>query len=179
MIWVNTMNWYHIDLLHKTHHAPVTYLTMHHFVAEMCTCVHISVKKWCIVGYFSNALWDLWYGSIAPSGSYFSAIFIRNSNISNEFEIVVCKISAISFRPQYVKATRVMSACDCNSTLQFLVITCSIFLCWYHMNVCFYGQYIVPVSKERCCPHFYVPIPKDQDGNDIPNETFENINETS
>ena len=27
--------------------------------------VHISVTKWCIVGYLSNALWDLWDGSIA------------------------------------------------------------------------------------------------------------------
>ena len=26
--------------------------------------VHISVTKWCIVGYFSDALWDLWDGSI-------------------------------------------------------------------------------------------------------------------
>ena len=33
------------------------------FVPEMCTCVHISVTKWCIVGYLSDALWDLWEGS--------------------------------------------------------------------------------------------------------------------
>ena len=33
--------------------------TMHYFVTEMCTCVHISITKWCIVGYLSNALWDL------------------------------------------------------------------------------------------------------------------------
>ena len=32
--------------------------TIHHFVTEMCTYVHISVTKWCIVGYLSNALWD-------------------------------------------------------------------------------------------------------------------------
>ena len=38
---------------------------MHHFVTEMCMCahMHISVTKWCIVGYFSDALWDLWDGS--------------------------------------------------------------------------------------------------------------------
>ena len=29
--------------------------------------VHISVTKWCIVGYSSDALWDLWHGSIGPS----------------------------------------------------------------------------------------------------------------
>ena len=38
----------------------VLYPTMHHFV----TCVHISVTKWCIVGYLSDTLWDLWDGSI-------------------------------------------------------------------------------------------------------------------
>ena len=47
----------------KSHSALVPYLmlwaTMHHFVTEMSTCGHISVTKWCIVGYLSNALWDL------------------------------------------------------------------------------------------------------------------------
>ena len=37
---------------------------MHHFVTEMCACVHISVTKWCIVVYLSDALWDLWDGSM-------------------------------------------------------------------------------------------------------------------
>ena len=32
---------------------------MHHFVTEMCTHMHISVTKWCIVGYGTGALWDL------------------------------------------------------------------------------------------------------------------------
>ena len=36
---------------------------MHHLVTEMCTLVHISVTKWCIMGYLSGALWDLWEGS--------------------------------------------------------------------------------------------------------------------
>ena len=40
------------------------YPTMHHFVTEMCTCVNISVTKWCIVGYLSNALWDFLDGFI-------------------------------------------------------------------------------------------------------------------
>ena len=53
-----------IDLLQKSHNAPVPYPTMHHFVTEMCTCVHISVTNWCIVGYLLDALWDLWDGSI-------------------------------------------------------------------------------------------------------------------
>ena len=33
----------------------------------MCTCVHISATKWRSVGYLSNALWDLWDGSIATT----------------------------------------------------------------------------------------------------------------
>ena len=37
---------------------------MHHFVTEMCTCVHISATKWYIVGYLSNALCHLWDRSI-------------------------------------------------------------------------------------------------------------------
>ena len=50
-----------IDTLHKSHKAPVPFPTMHHFVIEMCTCVHISITKmvhygifvnvWCIVGF--------------------------------------------------------------------------------------------------------------------------------
>ena len=34
-----------IALLHTFHNAPVPYPTMHHFVTEMCTCVHIFVTK--------------------------------------------------------------------------------------------------------------------------------------
>ena len=36
---------------HKSHNASDIYPTMHYFVTEMCTYVHISVTKWCIVGY--------------------------------------------------------------------------------------------------------------------------------
>ena len=35
------------------------YSAMHYFVTEMCTHVHISVIKWCIVGYGTGALQDL------------------------------------------------------------------------------------------------------------------------
>ena len=38
---------------------------MHHFETEMCTHVHISVTKWCIVGYRTGALWDLHNRSIS------------------------------------------------------------------------------------------------------------------
>ena len=37
----------------------ITILPTYRFVTDLCTCVHISVTKWCIVGYLSNALWDL------------------------------------------------------------------------------------------------------------------------
>ena len=47
------------DLIKKSHNASVPCPTMHHFVTEMCTRVHISVTKWCIVGYLSGALCDL------------------------------------------------------------------------------------------------------------------------
>ena len=48
-----------IDLSHKSQNASVPYPTMQHFITEMCTCVHISVIKWCMVGYLSDAFWDL------------------------------------------------------------------------------------------------------------------------
>ena len=53
-----------IDLSHKSQNASVPYPTMQHFITEMCTCVHISVIKCCIVGYLSDAFWDLWDVSI-------------------------------------------------------------------------------------------------------------------
>ena len=36
---------------HKFHSAAYKYNKMHNFVTEMCTHVHISVTKWCIVGF--------------------------------------------------------------------------------------------------------------------------------
>ena len=53
-------NPYSYNQLHKSHNAAVPYPTIHHIVTEMCTCVHIYVTKWCIVGYLSDALWYLW-----------------------------------------------------------------------------------------------------------------------
>ena len=53
-----------INPSHKSQNASVLYHTMQQFVTEMCTCVHIAVTKFCIVGYLSDALWDLWDGSI-------------------------------------------------------------------------------------------------------------------
>ena len=53
-----------IDLQNKFHKSPGPYPTMHYFVTEMCTCVHISVTKWCNVGCLSDASWDIWDRSI-------------------------------------------------------------------------------------------------------------------
>ena len=45
-----------IDLLHKSHSAPLPYTTIHHFVTEIGACAHICYKLvhcgifvWCIV----------------------------------------------------------------------------------------------------------------------------------
>ena len=43
---------------------------MHHFVTEMCTYVHISITKWCIVGYGTGVSWDLCNKSIGLVPSY-------------------------------------------------------------------------------------------------------------
>ena len=40
--------------MHQSNIPPV-----HQIVTEMCTHVHISVTEWWIMGYLSNALWDL------------------------------------------------------------------------------------------------------------------------
>ena len=50
---------YGIDLLHKSDIAPVPFSKMHHFVAEICTRMYISVTKWHIVGQLSDALRNL------------------------------------------------------------------------------------------------------------------------
>ena len=49
---------------HKSHNASDNCHTMHHFVTWMCTHVHISVAKWCIVVYEISALWGMCNRSI-------------------------------------------------------------------------------------------------------------------
>ena len=48
-----------INPSHKSHNALDKYPRMHHFVTEMCTNVHISVTKWCIMKYQIGELWDI------------------------------------------------------------------------------------------------------------------------
>ena len=48
----------------------------------MCTCVYISVTNWCIVGYLSDVLWDLWVGSIGQMvGMNYQFSFWKNPNV--------------------------------------------------------------------------------------------------
>ena len=80
-----------IDLLHKSHNAPVPYPTMHHFVTETCTHVHLSVTKWCIVGYLSGALWDLWDASIVMQAHEVKADALDIDLIQNDIHDQLCK----------------------------------------------------------------------------------------
>ena len=68
---------------------PVPYPTMHHFVTEMCTCVHISATKWCTVGYLSNVLWDLWHGSIGCQPDEPLASLVTTNTIINVYGSLV------------------------------------------------------------------------------------------
>ena len=49
-----------IDLIHKSHNAPVLYPTMHHSEQKF---THFC-SEWCIVGYGTGASWDLWHWSV-------------------------------------------------------------------------------------------------------------------
>ena len=70
---------------------------MHHFVTEMCTCVHISVTECCIVGCLSNALWDLWDGSIMKC--WYKPYTWRLQFQINAYSCVLCGID-VDFFPQ-------------------------------------------------------------------------------
>ena len=54
-----------IDPSNKSQNALDHYTIMHHFVTEMRTHVHISVTKWCILGYGVGSLWYLSNRSVA------------------------------------------------------------------------------------------------------------------
>ena len=75
---------------HKSQNAFVPYPTMQDFVTEMCTCVHISVTKWCNVGHLFGALWDLWDGS---------TILFEKTHISGLAQD--CSISSAMGIPEY------------------------------------------------------------------------------
>ena len=74
-----------MGLSHKSHNAPVPCPTMQHFVTEMCTCVHISVTKCCIVACLFNASWDSWDGSSGVVVHQLYAWLIQQLHVSNDW----------------------------------------------------------------------------------------------
>ena len=49
--------------------------------------VHISVTKWCILGYLSDALWDLWDGSIWDEASSWLIILLQSPPVIQHSEV--------------------------------------------------------------------------------------------
>ena len=62
--------------LYKSDNAPNQYPTMHHFVTE------IDVGKWCIVGYLSYALWNLWDGWLIHNFTFL--VIFKDENITKD-----------------------------------------------------------------------------------------------
>ena len=58
-LWFIALRGHAIDPSRVSHNALGKYPTMHNFATEMCTHVHISFTKWCILGYGTSALWNL------------------------------------------------------------------------------------------------------------------------
>ena len=101
--------------------------------------VHISLTKCCIVGYLSDALWDLWDGSIAINGSGNGMLFVKWQTItwtnadlllvrSSESSLYseMFKIFASSFRELHLKmpsaeGSYFFFSCQCDKSLIFVV----------------------------------------------------------
>ena len=145
-----------IDSSHKSHNASDKYPTMHHFITEMCT--HL-VTKWCIVGFGTGALWDLWGGSIPCKQSHSDAritfvamcrigtgyqngdcvlMMLSGGNEANESQVKFFKetinalqMSVILLRTCYLIDTRKCGNCH-NATMKWIDIsTCLLMeLCW-------------------------------------------------
>ena len=75
---------------------------MHHFVTEMCTHMHISVTKWCIVGCGSDTLWDLCNWSIGiiyltyPQTSDIRCTLVGNKIVDHQDIVGASPVSAAS-----------------------------------------------------------------------------------
>ena len=78
-LWIISTMW---QSSRRSHSAPVSYPTMLHFVIEMCTCVHISLIKWSVVGYLCEALYDLWDGFIATTAYFLGPLLNMNVMIA-------------------------------------------------------------------------------------------------
>ena len=91
---------------------------MHYFVTEMCTNVHISVTKWCIVKYVTGVLWDLWDWSINVCLMVFVAWFqmqdVRwNQNNHAHFPRLIV-VSNLSILPLPFSVTSLVLEQSCN-----------------------------------------------------------------
>ena len=92
----------------------------------MYICVHISVTKWCIVGYLSDALWDLWYGSIrsrlVESPNIYRAKPLRKSSLSihkSTHKNVQWNFRKIEIFPN--KRNYLLSVFSCMKVFEFLL----------------------------------------------------------
>ena len=78
-----------IDLIHKSHNATVPYSTMHHSEQK---CAHFC-SEWCIVGYETSELWDLWGWSIP--------IYYTCMNVREGFFFPLIEMISISWKAAY------------------------------------------------------------------------------
>ena len=77
-----------IDLCHKSHNAPVSYPTMHHFGTEM----YISVPKWWIVGYGTGALWNLRLVYCCAACMKMASVILVRGVINQDQELIIAKL---------------------------------------------------------------------------------------
>ena len=105
-----------IDPSHKSHDASDNIL-QHHFVTEMCTCVHISVTKSCIVGYGTDAFWDLWDGSIDTALPSFWWPFCSTTLVPYHFIQVTTAYGTGEIQRLWEPLLPTLSA-DCNGRLK-------------------------------------------------------------
>ena len=79
-----------IDQTHKSHNAPASYPTMHHSEQK---CAHFC-SKWCIVGYGTGAMWDLWIRStVLTISQHWLKLFIYQSSSlgsDSQFHTIYC-----------------------------------------------------------------------------------------
>ena len=120
---------------HKSHNASDKYPTMHHFVTQMCT--H-SVKKSCIVGYGTVALWDCEFGLSFPLQCVTHAVVnTRGLYRCSENDVVR------SLLPMLTTTIKFRNVTWCFN--QIIIISC---VCW-----------IIPYFCQRVCflaPTYYL-----------------------
>ena len=79
--------------------------------AQFCNRnVHISVTKWCVMGYLSDAFWDLWDGSIR-SGTHFTNDFSITIQIRWKFHLALIQLLMIKSRKNLAHATTAQLSC--------------------------------------------------------------------